>query len=81
MSFRKKGIPKKAQHSFPKIGVGASEAVWKFSENSANLVQVMLPYLCLCDSPFSMVLYEFINCRKFNFHSVFDNFSFCKSHL
>ena len=34
---------KKAQHSFPKWG-GGSEAVWKFSENSSNLVQVVTPY-------------------------------------
>ena len=32
----------KAQHFFPKIG-GGSEAVWKFSENSSNLVQVNVP--------------------------------------
>ena len=37
------GLPKKAQHSFPKIGWGGSEAVWKFSENSSNLVQVVTP--------------------------------------
>ena len=34
----------KAQHFFPKIGWGGgSEAVWKFSENSSNLVQVNVP--------------------------------------
>ena len=33
----------KAQHSFPKIGGGGSEAVWKFYENSSNLVQVDVP--------------------------------------
>ena len=60
MNFRKKGeghanpnefhckfsgLPKKAQHFFPKIGLrgGGSEAVWKFSENSSNLVQVNVP--------------------------------------
>ena len=37
------GLPKKVQHFFPKIGGGA-EAVWKFSENSSNLVQVVIPY-------------------------------------
>ena len=40
------GLPKKAQHCFPKIwcgGEGGSEAVWKFSENSSNLVQVDVP--------------------------------------
>ena len=57
MNFRKKGgghanpnefrckfsgLRKKAQHSFPKIG-GGSEAVWKFSENSLNLVGVVFP--------------------------------------
>ena len=40
----------KAQHFFPKIGWGGSEAVWKFSENSSNLVQVMLPYFLSCSS-------------------------------
>ena len=35
----------KAQHFFPKIGCGGggAEAVWKFSENSLNLVQVEAP--------------------------------------
>ena len=39
------GLPKKAQHSFPKRGRGrgGSEAVWKFSENSLNLVQIVIP--------------------------------------
>ena len=41
------GLRKKAQHSFPKIGWGGggggSEAVWKFSENSVNLVGVVFP--------------------------------------
>ena len=60
MNFRKKGgghanpnefrckflgLPKKAQHCFPKIG--GSEAVWKFSENSSNLVQIVTPKLLL----------------------------------
>ena len=37
-------LPKKAQHCFPKIGWGGgSEAVWKFSENSVNLVGVIVP--------------------------------------
>ena len=59
MNFRKKGgghanpnefrckflgVPKKAQHCFPKIWWGGSEAVWKFSENSLNLVGVIVPY-------------------------------------
>ena len=36
---------KKAQHSFPKIGWwgGVQGAIWKFSENSSNLVQVIFP--------------------------------------
>ena len=36
----------KAQHFFPKIGWGGgggSKAVWKFSENSLNLVGVIVP--------------------------------------
>ena len=33
----------KAQHFFPKIGWGGSEAVWKFTENSSNLVQIVFP--------------------------------------
>ena len=60
MNFRKKGgghanpnefrckflgVPKKAQHCFPKIWRGGgSEAVWKFSENSLNLVQIVIPF-------------------------------------
>ena len=32
----------KAQHFFPKIGWG-SEAVWKFSENSSNMVEIVVP--------------------------------------
>ena len=55
MNFRKKGgghaipnefrctflgLPKKVQHCF----LGGSEAVWKFSENSSNLLQVIVPY-------------------------------------
>ena len=33
----------KAQHFFPKIEGGGSEAVWKFSENLSNLVQIVFP--------------------------------------
>ena len=34
----------KAQHFFPKIGLGGgSEAVWKFSENSSNMVEIVVP--------------------------------------
>ena len=37
------GLPKKAQHFFPKIGWGGgSEAVWKFSEKSSKMVQIEL---------------------------------------
>ena len=60
MNFRKKGgghanpnefrckfsgLPKKAQHSFPKRGRrGGSEAVWKFSENSSKMENTVVPY-------------------------------------
>ena len=38
----------KAQHSFPKIGWGGvGEAVWKFSENSSNLVHVVFPNVAM----------------------------------
>ena len=39
MNFREKFVAKKAQYSFPKRG----QAVWKFSENSSNLVPVVIP--------------------------------------
>ena len=62
MNFRKKGgghanpnefrckflgLPKKAQHSFPKIGWGGSEAVWKFYKNSSNLDQLVTPKMII----------------------------------
>ena len=66
MNFRKKGgghanpnefrckflgLPKKAQHCFPKIWWGGgSEAVWKFSENSLILVGVIVPKAHYCIS-------------------------------
>ena len=59
MNFRKKGgghanpnefrckfsgLPKKAQHSFPKRGRGGgSEAIWKFSENSSKMGHAIVP--------------------------------------
>ena len=50
----------KAQHFFPKIGWGGgSEAVWKFSENSSNLVQVNVPKLgSRNDSPISLLCWD-----------------------
>ena len=52
MNFRERGghfnpvsLLQKTQLSFPKRGKGGggSEAVWKFSENSSKMVQVITP--------------------------------------
>ena len=43
------GPPEKSATLFSenRVGWGGSEAVWKFSENSLNLVQVVIPYCAI----------------------------------
>ena len=56
----------KAQHFFPKIGWGGggSEAVWKFSENSSNMVQIVAPYRqkCVREDPLTFTQKTFGHC-------------------
>ena len=62
------GVPKKAQHCFPKIWWGGSEAVWKFSENSLILVGVIVPkHHIFFWKVMHRVRGQFILCKNINF--------------